>query len=89
LLELIINRLQGAGYEYIGMDHFALPTDDLVMARNNGTLQRNFQGYSTHANADMFGMGLLPSVILPIATPRTSVLNTPILKPLMRADSPS
>jgi len=58
LLELIINRLQGAGYEYIGMDHFALPTEDLVMARNNGTLQRNFQGYSTHANADMIGMGL-------------------------------
>ncbi|MBT3530461.1 MAG: oxygen-independent coproporphyrinogen III oxidase [Gammaproteobacteria bacterium] len=58
LLELTINRLQQAGYVYIGMDHFALPNDELVLAKNNGSLQRNFQGYSTHADADMIGMGV-------------------------------
>jgi len=58
LLELTINRLQEAGYVYIGMDHFALPEDELVVAREQGTLQRNFQGYSTHADTDMIGMGI-------------------------------
>lgn len=58
LLELTINRLQQAGYVYIGMDHFALPDDELVIAKDNGTLQRNFQGYSTHADTDMIGMGM-------------------------------
>lgn len=58
LLELTINRLQQAGYIYIGMDHFALPTDELVLAMENGSLQRNFQGYSTHAETDMISMGI-------------------------------
>jgi len=58
LLELTINRLQEAGYVYIGMDHFALPDDELVIAKDNGTLQRNFQGYSTHADTDMIAMGV-------------------------------
>lgn len=58
LLELTINRLQAAGYVYIGMDHFALPTDELVLAMKNGSLQRNFQGYSTHADTDMIAMGV-------------------------------
>lgn len=57
LLELIIKRLCGAGYVYIGMDHFALPEDELVQARANGSLQRNFQGYSTHADTDIIGLG--------------------------------
>ena len=57
LLELIIERLCSAGYVYIGMDHFALPDDELVQARANGTLQRNFQGYSTHADSDIIGLG--------------------------------
>src|SRR6056297_3419563 len=43
-----LNRLLEAGYEFIGMDHFALPGDSMVKARTNGTLVRNFQGYSTH-----------------------------------------
>jgi oxygen-independent coproporphyrinogen-3 oxidase len=58
LLELTINQLQQAGYIYIGMDHFALPDDELVSAKNNGSLQRNFQGYSTHADTDMIAMGI-------------------------------
>ncbi|PMR74600.1 oxygen-independent coproporphyrinogen III oxidase [Billgrantia endophytica] len=58
LLELTIRRLTGAGYVYIGMDHFALPDDELSLARENGTLQRNFQGYSTHADCDMIGLGI-------------------------------
>lgn len=57
LLELTIRRLCSAGYAYIGMDHFALPDDELVLARQNGTLQRNFQGYSTHADTDIIGLG--------------------------------
>lgn len=58
LLELTIRRLTAAGYVYIGMDHFALPDDELSLARENGTLQRNFQGYSTHADCDMVGLGV-------------------------------
>lgn len=57
LLELTIARLTAAGYVYIGMDHFALPDDELVTAREKGTLQRNFQGYSTHAQCDLIGLG--------------------------------
>ncbi|TBU97280.1 oxygen-independent coproporphyrinogen III oxidase [Stutzerimonas kirkiae] len=58
LLELTIKRLTAAGYVYIGMDHFALPGDELALARSNGTLQRNFQGYSTHADCDLIGLGV-------------------------------
>ncbi len=53
-----IDRLSAAGYEYIGMDHFALPHDDLVVARQTGTLQRNFQGYSTHGDCELIGLGV-------------------------------
>lgn len=58
LLELTIRRLTEAGYAYIGMDHFALPDDELVRAQREGTLQRNFQGYSTHADCDLIGLGV-------------------------------
>lgn len=58
LLELTINRLTQAGYIYIGMDHFALPNDGLTLARQRGTLQRNFQGYSTQAQCDLIGLGV-------------------------------
>ncbi|MGR2738756.1 oxygen-independent coproporphyrinogen III oxidase [Billgrantia sp. Q4P2] len=58
LLELTIRRLTAAGYVYIGMDHFALPDDELTLAKESGTLQRNFQGYSTHADCDMIGLGI-------------------------------
>jgi oxygen-independent coproporphyrinogen III oxidase len=58
LLGLTIEKLTGAGYEYIGMDHFALPDDELARARRTGTLHRNFQGYSTHADCDLVGLGV-------------------------------
>ncbi|MFG6176486.1 oxygen-independent coproporphyrinogen III oxidase [Halomonas sp. THAF12] len=58
LLELTIRRLTAAGYVYIGMDHFALPDDELVQAKRHGTLQRNFQGYSTHGDCDLIGLGV-------------------------------
>ena len=58
ILQLTIEKLQQAGYVYIGMDHFAKPTDDLVIAQQNGSLHRNFQGYSTHANCDIVAMGI-------------------------------
>ena len=58
LLALAVGKLDAAGYEYIGMDHFALPDDELAIARRRGTLQRNFQGYSTHAGLDLVGLGL-------------------------------
>ena len=46
------------GYVYIGMDHFALPEDPLAIAQSEGQLYRNFQGYSTHADCDIVGLGL-------------------------------
>jgi len=46
------------GYEYIGMDHFSKPGDELSRARENGTLWRNFQGYTTKAGTDLFGLGM-------------------------------
>jgi oxygen-independent coproporphyrinogen-3 oxidase len=53
-----INSLSEAGYDYIGMDHFARPDDELARAQRNGTLRRNFQGYSTRAGSDMYGLGM-------------------------------
>ncbi|ANJ66831.1 oxygen-independent coproporphyrinogen III oxidase [Halothiobacillus diazotrophicus] len=53
-----IERLQEAGYVLIGMDHFARPDDPLAIAQRNGTLHRNFQGYSTHAECDMVAVGV-------------------------------
>ncbi len=53
-----IQRLTSAGYEHIGMDHFARPGDPLVMARDTRSLHRNFQGYTTHAEADLLGFGV-------------------------------
>lgn len=58
MLSLSIRRLTEAGYIYIGMDHFALPTDDLAIAQQQGRLHRNFQGYSTHAGSDMVACGV-------------------------------
>jgi len=58
ILHHSINRLTQNDYIYIGMDHFALPEDDLAIALQNGTLHRNFQGYSTHAECDIVGMGI-------------------------------
>ena len=58
ILHRTIDTLCGAGYIYIGMDHFALPGDELVLARANGTLQRNFQGYSTHRECDLVALGV-------------------------------
>ena len=58
LLAMTIERLSAAGYRYIGMDHFALPEDDLARAREAGGLQRNFMGYTTHADSDLIGLGV-------------------------------
>jgi oxygen-independent coproporphyrinogen III oxidase len=53
-----LQRFLGAGYLYIGMDHFARPGDELAVAQKNRTLHRNFQGYTTKAGADLYGMGV-------------------------------
>jgi oxygen-independent coproporphyrinogen-3 oxidase len=58
LLRLAIDELSDGGYRYIGMDHFALPDDELVQAREAGELQRNFMGYTTHAGCDLIGLGM-------------------------------
>jgi oxygen-independent coproporphyrinogen-3 oxidase len=58
LLSQALASFLGAGYTYIGMDHFALPTDSLAVARRQGRLHRNFQGYSTHADCDLIGLGV-------------------------------
>jgi len=58
LLELSIETLTNAGYAYLGMDHFAKPSDTLFAAQRNRTLQRNFQGYSTLAGKDLLAFGM-------------------------------
>ena len=57
LQRLIMETLIGAGYVYIGMDHYAKPDDELVKAQNAKTLYRNFQGYTTHKNCDIYAFG--------------------------------
>jgi len=57
ILHACTTRLLEAGYVYIGMDHFAKPDDELAIAQREETLYRNFQGYSTHAECDLIGMG--------------------------------
>jgi oxygen-independent coproporphyrinogen-3 oxidase len=54
----IIEALQAAGYVYIGMDHFAKPTDELAIAQENRELHRNFQGYTTHEEYQLIGVGV-------------------------------
>jgi len=58
LLAQAITQLTEAGYIYIGMDHFALASDSIVTAQRAGKLQRNFQGYSTHAGLNLLGFGV-------------------------------
>ena len=58
ILALTIQRLQEVGYVYIGMDHFALPEDKLSLALDNGSLQRNFQGFSSHGQCELVAMGI-------------------------------
>jgi oxygen-independent coproporphyrinogen-3 oxidase len=58
LLGLAIKRLTAAGYEHIGMDHFALPEDALAVAQRQGRLRRDFQGYSAGGETDLVGLGV-------------------------------
>jgi oxygen-independent coproporphyrinogen-3 oxidase len=58
ILKMTIEVLSAGGYEYIGMDHFALPGDELAQSQKQKTLYRNFQGYSTRSGADLYGFGM-------------------------------
>ena len=58
MLSGAISTLLGEGYAYIGMDHFALPDDPLAVAKRQGLLHRNFQGYSTQPDCDLIGLGV-------------------------------
>jgi oxygen-independent coproporphyrinogen-3 oxidase len=58
MLSRSMSALMGAGYVYVGMDHFALPTDSLAIAKRQGRLHRNFQGYSTQPDCDLLGLGV-------------------------------
>ncbi|GAB4382124.1 MAG: oxygen-independent coproporphyrinogen III oxidase [Elainellaceae cyanobacterium] len=58
ILQMAIAELTRHGYFYIGMDHFAKPDDELAIAQRNGTLKRNFQGYTTQPEAELLGFGL-------------------------------
>ena len=58
ILRTTIEMLTQAGYVHIGMDHFARPEDSLAQAQRYGTLQRNFQGYSSHSQCDLIGLGV-------------------------------
>ncbi|MEE6032919.1 oxygen-independent coproporphyrinogen III oxidase [Avibacterium paragallinarum] len=58
ILQKTIETLEGAGYRFIGMDHFAKPDDELAIAQQNGVLHRNFQGYTTQEECDLLGLGV-------------------------------
>ncbi|MGY2575605.1 oxygen-independent coproporphyrinogen III oxidase [Vibrio sp. C8] len=58
ILQHSISTLTDAGYQFIGMDHFALPDDELAIAQRNGVLHRNFQGYTTQGECDLVGFGV-------------------------------
>ncbi len=58
ILQMTGDKLIEAGYVYIGMDHFARPDDELAIAQRKGKLYRNFQGYSTHSDCDLIGLGV-------------------------------
>ncbi len=58
ILQQSIETLTQAGYIYIGMDHFAKPDDELAIAQRDNKLYRNFQGYSTHSDCDLIGLGI-------------------------------
>ncbi len=58
LMKQAIESFCAAGYKMIGMDHFALPSDELAVASERGQLHRNFQGYTTHADCDLLGLGV-------------------------------
>ncbi len=58
LLQLAIDKLTAAGYCHIGMDHFSLPDDELARAQMDGSLHRNFMGYTTHSDTDLVGIGV-------------------------------
>ncbi|OCG32635.1 oxygen-independent coproporphyrinogen III oxidase [Gilliamella sp. Choc3-5] len=58
ILQTSIKKLTQAGYQFIGMDHFAKPTDELAIAQQENKLHRNFQGYTTQGDADLLGLGV-------------------------------
>jgi oxygen-independent coproporphyrinogen-3 oxidase len=58
MLTMALETLQAVGYVYIGMDHFALPDDALAIAKRQGRLHRNFQGYTTQPDCDLIGLGV-------------------------------
>ncbi len=58
ILEMVVERFTKGGYWYIGMDHFAKPGDELCLALKDRTLYRNFQGYTTKAGCDLYGLGV-------------------------------
>jgi oxygen-independent coproporphyrinogen-3 oxidase len=58
MLSRSVDALMNAGYVYVGMDHFALPEDALAVAKRQGRLHRNFQGYSTQPDCDLIGLGV-------------------------------
>jgi oxygen-independent coproporphyrinogen-3 oxidase len=76
-----IDQLTHAGYVYIGMDHFALPEDELAQLQAQGRLHRNFQGYATHGDCDLLAFGV--SAINSLAN--TFVQNHKALEPYLKA----
>lgn len=67
MLKLVVETLTARGHRYVGMDHFARAGDELALAQEAGTLQRNFQGYSTRAGTDIHGFGMSSISQLPYA----------------------
>ncbi len=89
LLEMAVNKLNEAGYRYIGMDHFALPEDELCKALDAGTLHRNFQGYTTHAEADLYGFGVTSISEIGATYSQNDKINEPYQAKVERGDFPT
>jgi oxygen-independent coproporphyrinogen-3 oxidase len=58
MFERAVRGFEAAGYRHLGLDHFALEHDELAVAQREGRLHRNFQGYCSHAEGDLIGLGV-------------------------------
>lgn len=88
MLSGAIDAFMNGGYVYVGMDHFALPDDSLAIAKRQGRLHRNFQGYSTQPDCDLIALGVSAIGKVGPPTARTSRPWKSITTPLMAACCP-
>lgn len=89
ILKMTIDKLTKAGYIFIGMDHFAKPDDELAVAQRKRTLHRNFQGYTTHAEAELIGFGATSISMLYDAYAQNAKTLKDYYEPIERGEIPT